>query len=666
MPPALPPTCRRVKGPIAGPAPERPGSAASASATIGARRRSFGARIRNSTTTAGRGMTRSAQDILANTFGFDAFRPPQDAIVEQLIGGGDAVVLMPTGGGKSLCYQLPALARPGTGIVVSPLIALMQDQVEALRELGVAAACLNSALDLEAQRDTEQQLLRGELDLLYVAPERLVTERFLGLLSRSSLALFAIDEAHCVSQWGHDFRPEYVALHVLAERFPSVPRVALTATADAQTRGEIVERLHLQGARQFVSGFDRPNIRYRVSEASGNARDRLLRFVRTDHPGEAGIVYCLSRRKVESVAAFLESEGLVALPYHAGLDKDHRARTLRRFMREEGVIVVATIAFGMGIDKPDVRFVAHLNMPKSLEAYYQETGRAGRDGLTADAWMAYQLQDVIQLRQMIEQSEAGDEHKRTERHKLEAMLAYCETTRCRREVLLEWFSDAYAGPCGNCDNCLEPPDVWDATVPAQKALSVVHRTGQRFGVSYLVDVLLGKDDDRIHRFGHERQSTFGIGTELSATEWRTVFRQLIAQGLLAVDVDGHGGLRLDESCRPVLRGERRLELRRAPRSAPAAARRRSRRGGTGPLDESELTPEDRHLWRELRSARKRLAEARRVPPYVIFSDATLVDMLQRRPMNRETLMEVSGVGQHKLDNYGDTFLEVIRACASPG
>ncbi len=602
---------------------------------------------------------RSALSVLRDVFGYEAFRPPQDAIIDLLIGGHDAVVLMPTGGGKSLCYQIPAIVRQGTGIVVSPLIALMQDQVESLRQLGVRAACLNSTLDLRDAQAVEQRWLADDLDLLYVAPERLMTERFQALLARTKPALFAIDEAHCVSQWGHDFRPEYIQLSVLHERFPQVPRVALTATADAPTRREIVERLGLTQARQFISSFDRPNICITVNEAASNARDRLLRFIRDQHAGEAGIVYCLSRRKVESVAEFLCANGLTALPYHAGLDKADRAAALHRFIHEEGVIVVATIAFGMGIDKPDVRFVAHLNMPKSLESYYQEIGRAGRDGLAANAWMAYQLQDVIQLRQMIEGAGADDGHKRVERTKLDAMLGYCELTKCRRQALLDYFGEVLEEPCGNCDICLQPPQMFDATVAAQKALSVVHRTGQRFGVNYLIDVLLGKVDERISRFGHDRQSTYGIGSELAAHEWRAVFRQLIAHGYLAVDLEGHGGLHLTPACRPVLRGETQLSMRKATRT-PTSARRRST-GSAGAMDLSALAAEDRALWEALRSTRRELAEEREVPSYVIFSDATLADMLARRPTNPQEMLAVSGVGQFKLEQYGDRFLAVIEA-----
>jgi ATP-dependent DNA helicase RecQ len=598
-------------------------------------------------------------DILRDTFGYERFRAPQDEVIATLMAGEDALVLMPTGGGKSLCYQIPAIARPGTGIVVSPLIALMQDQVAALRQAGVRAAYLNSTLTLHEARAIEQQLLMGELDLLYVAPERLLNARTLELLEQAPLALFAIDEAHCVSQWGHDFRPEYIQLSILHERFPQVPRIALTATADEPTRREIITRLGLDNARVFISSFDRPNIRYRIAQSDGNARESLLRFIREEHAGEAGIVYCLSRKKVEEVADWLAGKGIPALPYHAGLPADTRERNQARFLNEEGLVMVATIAFGMGIDKPNVRFVAHLNLPKSVEAYYQETGRAGRDGLPADAWMSYGLQDVITLRQMLEASEAGDEHKRIERHKLDAMLGLCELTTCRRQALLAYFGETLAEPCGNCDTCLEPPATWDATIPAQKALSCVHRTGQRFGVTYLVDVLLGKADERIRRNGHDAISTFGIGTELNAAGWRGLFRQLIARGLLAVDLEGHGGLRLTDACRPVLRGEEPLWLRKETRPPRRTSGGRPLPAGTA-LGRQRATPADQALWDALRARRRELAQEQGVPPYVIFHDATLMAMMEARPHDLATMAELPGVGQRKLDAYGEAFLEVIR------
>jgi ATP-dependent DNA helicase RecQ len=596
----------------------------------------------------------NAHGILSSVFGYAEFRPYQADIVEHVISGGDALVLMPTGGGKSLCYQIPSLARSGTGIVVSPLIALMQDQVTALRQNGVRAAFLNSSLSADEARAVENELLNGKLDVLYVAPERLMMPRTLDLLGRSQPALFAIDEAHCVSQWGHDFRPEYIQLSVLHERFPHVPRMALTATADAPTRREIVERLSLHGAREFVTGFDRPNIRYRIAENAGNARDHLLRFIREEHEGEAGIVYCLSRRKVDDTAAWLQTKGLKALPYHAGMDAASRRANQERFLREDGIIMVATIAFGMGIDKPDVRFVAHLNLPKSLEAYYQETGRAGRDGLPSDAWMVYGLQDVITLRQMQESSEAGEAHKRIERHKLDAMLGFCELSTCRRQALLRYFGDHLEEPCGNCDTCLEPQQTWDATVAAQKALSCVHRTGQRFGVNYLIDVLLGKSNDRLRAFGHDQLSTFGIGTELDANEWRNLFRQLIARGLLAVDLEGHGGLHLTDGSRPVLRGEEQLTLRKAVKK-PAKAKRS---GGKA----SQLASHaDQALWEALRQCRQTLARKQGVPAYVIFHDATLMAMLEQQPQSLAEMAQISGVGERKLAAYGEDFVGVIRA-----
>ena len=592
-------------------------------------------------------------DILRDIFGYERFRSPQDEVIATLMAGEDALVLMPTGGGKSLCYQIPAIARPGTGIVVSPLIALMQDQVAALRQAGVSAAYLNSTLGPGEARAIEQKLMMGGLDLLYVAPERLMNGRTLELLEHAPIALFAIDEAHCVSQWGHDFRPEYIQLSILHERFPDVPRIALTATADEPTRREIIARLGLEDARVFISSFDRPNIRYRIAQSDGNARESLLKFIREEHAGEAGIVYCLSRKKVEEVAVWLAARGIPALPYHAGLPAETREKNQARFLNEEGLVMVATIAFGMGIDKPNVRFVAHLNLPKSVEAYYQETGRAGRDGLPADAWMSYGLQDVITLRQMLAASEAGDEYKRVERYKLDAMLGLCELTTCRRQSLLGYFGEPLAEPCGNCDTCLEPPATWDATVPAQKALSCVHRTGQRFGVTYLVEVLTGKTDERIQRNGHDRLTTFGIGTELDAAGWRGLFRQLIARGLLAVDLEGHGALRLTEACRPVLRGEDPLWLRKDTR--PARGAKRSASGGRSRM----VSPADQGLWDALRAKRRELAEDQGVPPYVIFHDTTLIAMMEARPHSLTAMADLQGVGQRKLEAYGKDFLAVI-------
>jgi ATP-dependent DNA helicase RecQ len=593
--------------------------------------------------------------LLRSVFGYDQFRAPQADVIATLMAGQDALVLMPTGGGKSLCFQIPAMARAGTGIVVSPLIALMQDQVAALTQAGVRAAFLNSTLSSIEAREIEQQLLRGELDLLYVAPERLMLERTLDLLARTKVSLFAIDEAHCVSQWGHDFRPEYIQLSVLHQRFPDVPRIALTATADEPTRREIITRLGLENARIFISSFDRPNIRYRIAQGGERAREQLLHFIGEEHAGEAGIVYCLSRKRVDEIAAWLASKGLSALPYHAGLDSGVRARHQSRFLKEEGVIMVATIAFGMGIDKPNVRFVAHLNLPKSVEAYYQETGRAGRDGLAADAWMIYGLQDVITLRQMLETSESDDAHKRVERHKLDAMLGLCELTTCRRQALLAYFSETLDQPCGNCDNCLTPPETWDASIPAQKALSCVHRTGQRFGVNYLIDVLMGKTDERIQRFGHDAITTFGIGRDLTTPEWRGIYRQLIARGLLAVDLEGHGALRLSDTCRAVLRGEESLWLRRDLKPS-RSKKTKTARGAASPFTGER----DQSLWEALRVLRRKLAEKQGVPPYVVFHDATLAEMVALRPQSLSEFAHISGVGERKLAAYGEQFVGVIR------
>lgn len=601
---------------------------------------------------------RSPEQVLHEVFGYEAFRPLQGDIVNEVVNGGDALVLMPTGGGKSLCYQVPALVRPGTAVVISPLIALMQDQVAALRELGVKAAFLNSTMDYEQARATEYALATGELDLLYCAPERLIQPRTIELLHNASLSLFAIDEAHCVSQWGHDFRSDYLQLSMLASEFPGIPRIALTATADERTRKEIAERLSLTRARHFISGFDRPNIQYRITPKT-NANKQLLDFIQAEHEDDCGIVYCLSRNKVDATARLLSSKGYTALPYHAGLSAEERSRNQERFLREDGVIVVATIAFGMGIDKPDVRFVAHLDLPKSLEAYYQETGRAGRDGKPSTAWMVYGLQDVIKLRQMLEASQGNDQFKRVERQKLDAMLGLCEVTQCRRQVLLNYFGDTLESPCGNCDTCLTPPETWDGTVAVQKALSCVYRTGQRFGVSYVIDVLRGSENERILQSGHQAITTYGIGQELSANEWKSVFRQLVANGYLRADPEGYGALQLTERCRPLLKGEQAIELRKDPvaRKGTGAKSSGGRRSGQDVRD--QIT--DHAGWEALRACRKALADKQGVPPYVIFHDTTLFAMLERRPTTRDELAEVSGVGAAKLEKYGDVFLEALRS-----
>jgi ATP-dependent DNA helicase RecQ len=591
----------------------------------------------------------SASDILKNTFGYDNFRGQQKEIVETVIAGQDALVLMPTGAGKSLCYQIPALARPGCGIVVSPLIALMQDQVDALRELGIRAAYLNSTLSPEQARHIEQQLINGQLDFLYIAPERLIQERTLQLLQQSPLALFAIDEAHCVSQWGHDFRADYLQLQILPQCFPTIPRIALTATADQRTRAEIVERLQLQQAQPFVSGFDRPNIRYRIG-IKYNARQQLLRFLKDEYPDEAGVIYCLSRKKVEDTAFWLQEQGFKALPYHAGLSSDTRALHQARFLREDAIVIVATIAFGMGIDKPDVRFVAHLDMPKNVESYYQETGRAGRDGEPADAWMIYGLQDIVKLRQMMENSEGSLEHKLAEQHRLNAMLGLCEITSCRRQALLNYFDDQLSEPCGNCDTCLEPPQTWDGTEAARKALSAAYRTGQRFGVSHLIDVLRGALTEKVQQFQHNQLPTFGVGKELDNNQWRSVFRQLVARGYLSVDMQNYGGLKLEQHCRPLLRGEETIDLR-------LDQPKRQARQTTKTALPADL---DIVLWEALRDCRRELADAQDVPPYVVFSNATLQEMCFRLPSDMDQMAQINGVGERKLDKYGYSFLKVIR------
>lgn len=607
-------------------------------------------------------------EILRRVYGHDGFRGRQLEIIEHVLGGGDALVLMPTGGGKSLCYQIPALLRTGTGVVVSPLIALMQDQVDALRQQGVRAAFLNSSLTAAAQRGVEGALRAGDLDLLYVAPERLVQDRTLDLLAEApaGVALFAIDEAHCVSQWGHDFRPEYLQLDILATRFPGVPRLACTATADARTRAEILQRLALADGRTFVTGFDRPNIRYRVV-AKTEPRRQLLELLRGEHAGDAGIVYCLARKRVEEIARFLAAEGIPALPYHAGLDAATRQRHQERFLREDGLAMVATIAFGMGIDKPDVRYVAHLDLPRSIEAYYQETGRAGRDGLPATAWLAYGLQDVITLRRLAEASDADERHKRRERQRLDAMLGYCELASCRRRALLAHFGEALAQDCGNCDACLEPVDTFDGTVAAQKVLSCVARTGQRFGAMHVVSVLLGEASEPVRRRGHDGLSTFGIGTEFDAFGWRSIVRQLVARGLLEVDPDGYGGLRLTTAAAGVLRGEQRLELRRdVLRRAAPSSRRKREAGATASKAlraeaEADVSPADLALFTRLRARRLELARAQGVPPYVIFHDRTLAAMALHRPATLDALRRIDGIGDKKLERYGAEFLALLQA-----
>ncbi|MGE3477566.1 MAG: DNA helicase RecQ [Rhodospirillaceae bacterium] len=589
--------------------------------------------------------------ILEHTFGYPSFRGQQGEVIDHVVAGGSAFVLMPTGGGKSLCYQIPALCRSGVGIVISPLIALMQDQVAALRQVGVRAAAINSAAPWDEVRAAKDRMRAGEIDLVYVAPERLMMDDFLGLLRETPLALFAIDEAHCVSQWGHDFRPEYMQLGALAEKFPDVPRIALTATADAPTRRDIIARLHLKDGKAFIAGFDRPNIAYTIVEKE-NPRSQLLSFIKQNHAGDSGIVYCLSRRKVEETASWLKGEGFDALPYHAGLGAELRAANQTRFLREENIVMVATIAFGMGIDKPNVRFVAHLDLPKNIEAYYQETGRAGRDGLAANAWMAYGLQDVAQQRGFIESGETSDEQKRVERQKLSALLGLCEATRCRRQVMLEYFGDACA-PCNNCDTCLSPPRTFDGTAAAQKALSCAYRTGQRFGANYLIDVLLGADNERITQFGHHTQSTYGIGKEFSAVQWRGIFRQLVAAGLLFADLDNHGGLSITDQGRDFLKSKEALALRE-PRAAKPA------RGKRAAAASNAVETKDTGLFEALRARRLDLAKEQGVPPYVIFHDKTLASMASVKPRSLGDMATIGGVGDAKLARYGQTFLETIR------
>ena len=597
-------------------------------------------------------MMDAAVDVLKTTFGYDHFRDSQQDVIAALLKGEDALVLMPTGGGKSLCYQIPAIVRDGVGVIISPLIALMHDQVDALSQLGVKAAFLNSMLDYESERQVEDQLSNDELDLLYIAPERLTSARMLAILDRIQIALFAIDEAHCVSQWGHDFRSDYLQLTLIEERYPSVPRIALTATADERTRAEIIQNLHLGDARHFISSFDRPNIQYRIAQKT-NARQQLIDFIKAEHLGDAGIVYCLSRNSVDKTAAWLVTKGIKALPYHAGLSKEERTVNQKRFLREEGIVIVATIAFGLGIDKPNVRFVAHIDLPKSLEAYYQESGRAGRDDLPATAWMIYGIQDVVKLRQMMLTSNANEMFKRVERQKLDAMLGLCEIVSCRRQALLAYFGDELKQPCGNCDTCLVPVDTWDATEAAQKALSCAYRTGQRFGAGHLVDVLMGKDNAKVRQFGHERISTYGVGKDLSVNQWKSVYRQLIARDLLTIDAEGFGSLKLTDSSRSVLIGDEKLFLRKDPEQKVV----RKTKSDAG------LMGQDAELWEALRACRRELAEEQGVPPYVIFHDATLLALVSQRPGSEKEFATINGVGAKKLKSYASPFLNIIEEFA---
>lgn len=602
-----------------------------------------------------------ALERLGTVFGYDAFRGDQQEIVEHVIGGGDALVLMPTGGGKSLCYQIPSLVREGTGVVISPLIALMQDQVDALRAVGVRAAFLNSTQDLETSREVERALLDGDLDLLYLAPERLILDRMGRLLDEARIALFAIDEAHCVSQWGHDFRKDYLALSMLQERWPEVPRIALTATANEATHADITARLGLQDARHFVSSFDRPNIRYRIVPKA-EPRKQLVDLIRNEHAGDAGIVYCLSRKTVEQTAEALNKQGITALPYHAGLDAAVRQRNQARFLREDGIVMCATIAFGMGIDKPDVRFVAHIDLPKSIEGYYQETGRAGRDGLPSTAWLAYGLQDVVQQRRMIDQSEGDAQHRRRLSQHLDAMLALCETVGCRRVQLLRYFGEE-TGPCGNCDTCLEPVETWDATVPSQKLLSTIVRLqrerGQRFGAAHLIDILLGNATDRVRQQGHDQLATFGIGTELTDVQWRGVVRQLLAQGLLGVSDDGYGTLVITAGSGDVLTGSRQVPMRQEPERIVRGRGTRTTRAKGGQV--VDLPEEAQGLFEALRAWRSEQAKEQGVPAYVVFADVTLREVATVRPQDLGQLAGITGVGQKKLDTYGEGLLAVVAA-----
>lgn len=596
-------------------------------------------------------MNHTPQQLLHSLFGYEDFRGQQLDVIQHVIDGGDALVLMPTGGGKSICYQIPAMLRDGVGVVISPLIALMQDQVSSMQQLGVNAQALHSGIDWQLQNKIQQQALNGDLDLLYISPERLMTEACMTLLRSCKIALFAIDEAHCVSQWGHDFRPEYLQLECLQQNFPHVPRMALTATADRPTQQEMVKRLGLNLAQKYISSFDRPNICYRIMQKQ-KGKQQLLDFVQLQHQGNAGIVYCMSRKKVDETALWLVDQGIAALPYHAGLGAEKRAYNQHRFLNEEGLVMVATIAFGMGIDKPNVRFVAHLDLPKSIESYYQETGRAGRDGLPADAWMVYGLQDVMWLRQRLEQTDMDASIKRSEQSKLDAMLGLCEITHCRRQAILSYFNEDAASGCGNCDNCLEPVATFDGTEVARKALSCIYRSGQRYGVAHLIDILMGKPTDKIKTAGHDKISTFALGQELDQKQWRSVYRQLLALGLVSSDPENYGGLRLLPNCRPLLKGDAQLQLRldrKVSIKTPKASKARL-----------QIADDDMDLWQLLRELRMALAQDQKVPPYVIFSDSSLLEMLHTKPQSLLQMSHINGVGEKKLDRYGDDFLALIQ------
>ena len=596
-------------------------------------------------------MNHTPQQLLHSLFGYEDFRGQQLDVIQHVIDGGDALVLMPTGGGKSICYQISAMLRDGVGVVISPLIALMQDQVSSMQQLGVNAQALHSGIDWQLQNQIQQQALNGDLDLLYISPERLMTEECMNLLRSCKIALFAIDEAHCVSQWGHDFRPEYLQLECLQQNFPHVPRMALTATADWPTQQEMVKRLGLNLAQKYISSFDRPNICYRIMQKQ-KGKQQLLDFVQLQHQGNAGIVYCMSRKKVDETALWLVEQGIAALPYHAGLGAEKRAYNQHRFLNEEGLVMVATIAFGMGIDKPNVRFVAHLDLPKSIESYYQETGRAGRDGLPADAWMVYGLQDVMWLRQRLEQTDMDASIKRSEQSKLDAMLGLCEITHCRRQAILSYFNEDSASSCGNCDNCLEPVATFDGTEVARKALSCIYRSGQRYGVAHLIDILMGKPTDKIKTAGHDKISTFALGQELDQKQWRSVYRQLLALGLVSSDPENYGGLRLLPNCRPLLKGDAQLQLRldrKVSIKTPKASKARL-----------QIADDDMDLWQLLRELRMALAQDQKVPPYVIFSDSSLLEMLHKKPQSLLEMSYINGVGEKKLDRYGDDFLALIQ------